>query len=268
MKCSIVKELLPSYRDNLTSEQTNVDIRAHLADCSACNAFYKSISEIDSEQTHTEENALGLLKKLRARIRRNRIIAALSTSVLLTGLILFATNYEFPLPFDANRMSVETFQAVFITEEDPSNENHNTLLYDLDDLDFETSKDVLSGNYPIVESARPFCKGINDVSTVSEGRTIHRGDMEVTVVYYCYYKTLWGCIFQGDLSPYSESLSFYKNSLYQSDSESGMEHSPQAIEFYYLPIRNLWENLEGLSDEAFDSMRERGNLVWSGSGVI
>lgn len=36
---------------------------------------------------------------------------------------------------------------------------------------------------------------------------------------------------------------------------------------YYLPIRNLADKLDGLSDEAYDAMREHGSLIWSGMSV-
>ena len=64
MKCSIVKELLPSYQDGLTSEKTSADIREHLAECSECRAYEKEISQ-KTPQEPSEENALELLKNYR-----------------------------------------------------------------------------------------------------------------------------------------------------------------------------------------------------------
>ena len=36
MTCSVVKELMPNYKDGLTSEETSEDIKRHLADCKNC----------------------------------------------------------------------------------------------------------------------------------------------------------------------------------------------------------------------------------------
>ena len=37
-RCSVVRDLLPGYIDNLTSEQTNAFVKAHLAACAECRA--------------------------------------------------------------------------------------------------------------------------------------------------------------------------------------------------------------------------------------
>ncbi|MCI9683068.1 MAG: hypothetical protein HFI26_17060 [Lachnospiraceae bacterium] len=44
-------------------------------------------------------------------------------------------------------------------------------------------------------------------------------------------------------------------------------YTPRMTEVYYLPIRNLADKLDGLSDEAYDAMREHGSLIWSGMSV-
>ncbi len=266
MKCSIVKELLPSYRDGLTSEETAKDIREHLAGCKDCQAYEKEISQKTS-QDPSEENALELLKKLRAKIRRGSIIAAVSVSVLLIGLIIFARLYWIPLPFDANRMVVETFQGVFVTEKDPDRQDEYKILCELDSLDLETANKVLNGEYEIVESVLTSARGINDVSQSVRSRIIERDGQEIRVLYYCYSKTLWGSIFHGDFSPYRESLTAVGITQNTKDIGTPPVCKPLMTEVYYLPVRNLTEKLDCLSDEEFDAMREQGSLIWSGMAV-
>ena len=262
MKCSIVKELLPSYQDGLTSEKTSADIREHLAECSECRAYEKEISQ-KTPQEPSEENALELLKKLQARIRRNRIIAAFSVSALLIGLIVFASTYEFPLPFDANRMVVESFQGVYVAVSDPFGSSEGTSLYELDGLDLETTREVLNGEHEIVESILTATRGINHATESSRSRIIERDGQEIKVLYYCYSKTLWDGIFHGDFAPYSESLTAI--GIAQTSEEK--LRKPRMTEVYYLPIRNLPKKLDRLSDEEFDAMREQAALIWSGMTV-
>lgn len=275
MKCSIVKELLLSFRDGLTSEETNADIREHLNTCSACQAYEKELSQRRAEASG-EKDALELLEKLQAHIRRNRIIAAASACVLLLCLVIFARTYGFPLPFDRNRMVAEPMQGVVISEEDSFGEKGALRLYDLDSLDLETTRRVLEGEYGIVESVKLSIRGINDVQLSSRSRVVERDGEKIKVLYFCCYKTLWGSIFQGDFAPYRESLSVYgltQDALIQDrGAQDGKEekisgYEPMPTEVYYLPIRNLSEKLESLSDEAYDAMRQEGTLVWSGSAV-
>lgn len=266
MKCCIVKELLPSYQDGLTSEETGKDIRQHLAECKECQAYEKEISQKIS-QAPGEEDALELLKKLRAKIRRSFMVAAVSAAVLLIGLIAFARLYWIPLPYDANRMVVETFQGVFVTMEDPKRKDEYTILFELDNLDLETATKVLNGEYEIVESVRTSTRGINDVNHSFSCRDIERDGQEIRVLYYCYSKTLWGSIFHGDFAPYRESLTASGITQSATDSDDPEQCKPRMTEVYYLPIRNLADKLDGLSDEAYDAMREHGSLIWSGMAV-
>lgn len=266
MKCSIVRELLPSYQDGLTSEETNEGIREHLAECRECRAYEKGISQKDFQNVR-EEEALELLGKLRAKIRRNRIIAAVSACVLLTGLVIFARTYEFPLPFDANRMIVDTFQGVFVESENYFRGETYTSLCDLDSLDLEATREVLNGEHEIVESVQISTRGINDTMYSSRNRIVERDGQEIRVIYFCYYKTLWGSIFHGDFAPYSESFTALGFTRSTEDLENPDMRKPRMTEVYYLPLRNLTDKLDSLSDEEFDAMREQGALIWSGMSV-
>ncbi|MCI8416903.1 MAG: zf-HC2 domain-containing protein [Lachnospiraceae bacterium] len=268
MKCSIVKELLPSYGDGLTSEETNEEIREHLATCSACRNYEREISK-KACQSPGEEDALELLEKLQAKIRRNRVIAAVSACILVIGLVIFARSYKFPLPFDRNRMVAESYQGVVVSQEQPFQKSVSPRLHDLDSLNLENTQKVLKGEYEIVEAVKLSVLGINDVMLSSRSRVIERSGQEINVLYFCCYKTLWGSIFQGDFSPYRESLAVWGLGLTR-DTEEGdnpATYEPRMTEVYYLPIRNLSQKLDSLSDEAFDAMQEQGMLVWSGMSI-
>ena len=58
------------------------------------------------------------MKSLKAKIfRRNVIVAVSACLVILGGTIIFAMNYQMPLPFDPNRMSVELIPAAVAVDE-------------------------------------------------------------------------------------------------------------------------------------------------------
>ena len=53
LRCEIVQDLLPSYVDGLTSDETNEAIKDHLADCVSCRDMYERMK---ADETSAEEN--------------------------------------------------------------------------------------------------------------------------------------------------------------------------------------------------------------------
>ncbi len=261
MKCSIVKELLSNYADGLTSEETAGDIRKHLAECENCRRVYEHLRAAVSRDIPPEEKDIDPLIKLKKKIRHRIIAAAVSTCVILTGLILFAMIYEFPLPFDSNRMFVEPVQAVFGVVEDGS-----TFMKTLDDLTFEQTNDFLEGKYEQTEIVQLACRGINNAGSVARCRTISRNGEDVTVVYFCYYKTIWSSIFHGDFSTYRESFIRIDHDIYDQNFDPDTGYHPTKREIYYLPSRELIDadKIYEMSDEEFDALKEQAGLIWSG----
>lgn len=257
MKCSIVKDLLSNYIDGLTSEETNAEIRKHLDDCVECRTDYEEMSAVIPQEIPPEDKNVDFLKKLKIKmLRKNVMVAVLTCIVVLGGLIIFAKNYEIPLPFDAYRMSVELIPSAVVTDED------GRILWR--DLNSATSGVVKTKDYDnVIIVARKVYRGISKISESSIGRNVNRNGENVRVVYYCYAKSLWTSLFfDYDLSHYSESGSSSGSDIY-GESYQSADYEPQMIEIYYLPVRNLY-GLENLSDEEFDAQRENGTLVWSG----
>ena len=52
LRCEIVQDLLPSYVDGLTSDETNEAIKDHLADCVSCRDMYERMK---ADETSAEE---------------------------------------------------------------------------------------------------------------------------------------------------------------------------------------------------------------------
>ena len=54
LRCEIVQDLLPSYVDGLTSDETNEAIKDHLADCVSCRDMYERMK---ADEMSAEENS-------------------------------------------------------------------------------------------------------------------------------------------------------------------------------------------------------------------
>ena len=44
MKCDVVRDLLPSYADRLTSGESNREIEKHLKTCEHCRQYYQEMT--------------------------------------------------------------------------------------------------------------------------------------------------------------------------------------------------------------------------------
>lgn len=257
MKCNIVQDLLPNYIDGLSSEETNDEVKKHLEGCANCRMIYEAMSANVTQEIRPEDKDINFLKKVNQKIqKKNIVIVMLACIMIFLGLCIFAKNYKIPLPFDQNRMSVETFQAAVV-----QGENGEVRWLDLNSKLYED--DISAGCKDIIDLVRISYQGINRLSGNSRGRNINRNGEEVWVVYYCYYKTLWDSWFyDADLSEESESSSNYGSNIY-GDGFQNIDYQPQIREIYYLPIRNIHE-IENLSDEEFDKLKESAYLIWKG----
>ncbi|MCI8515245.1 MAG: hypothetical protein HFI93_11590 [Lachnospiraceae bacterium] len=261
MKCYLVRDLLPNYIDGLTGEESGREIREHLESCEACRAAYEQMSAELPEEAAPEDNDIDFLGKLKKKFRRKYatlpLTACAALLCLLIGVMFFARRYHIPAPYDPACMTAEIYQAAPVV-----NQYGNVQWVDLDALDFEDVKAVVSGEKETIDLVRLIVsKNIRCDNIRSRGRTIRRGGETVRVVYYCYTRTLWNEWFQDDTGFFDRSTStaaIYEGmDLYQAD------HRPQMREIYYLPLGNM-EKLDALSDEAFDAQRKNATLVWKG----
>ena len=93
--CAVIKDLLPSYIDGLTSAETNTLVEEHLAECDGCRLTYqvmKEESEEAAKPTSEDRREIDFLKKNK---RKNRSIlwGSLGLALFLAVIILFARLY-------------------------------------------------------------------------------------------------------------------------------------------------------------------------------
>lgn len=89
LPCEVVRDLLPSYIDNLTGEVTSGLIEEHLSECAPCSQVLDSMKEPYAEGVSEEDRKeIDFLKKTRRRT--NKIICgSLLAAVAVTALVLF-----------------------------------------------------------------------------------------------------------------------------------------------------------------------------------
>ena len=91
IKCEVIKDLLPLYVDGVASEESCALIEEHLKECEDCRQYLELLQEDMpdvSEVSLADETAS--LRKIKRRIRRNRVLVVLVTMVfaVIAGLII------------------------------------------------------------------------------------------------------------------------------------------------------------------------------------
>ncbi len=79
--CEVIKDLLPLYIDELTSEITNKEIEEHVSECEGCKECLNSMRSPEVEIDVEEETKIDLLKKTRKKHKM---------SLIMTGVFVFA----------------------------------------------------------------------------------------------------------------------------------------------------------------------------------
>ena len=68
INCEVIKDLLPSYVDGLTSPQSNELIKKHLAKCPDCTAYLQQMTkEIPPEEISQNKKSIQPFKKIKRR---------------------------------------------------------------------------------------------------------------------------------------------------------------------------------------------------------
>ena len=99
MKCEIILDLLPSYIDGLTSEVSNQEIEAHLAECTECKRYLEEMkSNVDSAKVELEDNEfMKILDKIRKITIEKTILVAAICACILAVLLYWGHDYMFGL---------------------------------------------------------------------------------------------------------------------------------------------------------------------------
>lgn len=96
--CNVIRDLLPLYHDGVCSAESTELVKAHLADCPDCTAYYAALCR----DTHPapppkdplwEQKKAGSFRALRRRLRKKQVLAVLLTVVLCAAFLLAGVGY-------------------------------------------------------------------------------------------------------------------------------------------------------------------------------
>lgn len=99
-ECSVVRDILPLYLENMVSEETAESIKEHLENCPDCAAEFeamksgKTVEKIGEEvQSDFEAEVLKSIKNIRKKFRKKvlrvgGIVAAILAAILIAGSVL------------------------------------------------------------------------------------------------------------------------------------------------------------------------------------
>lgn len=83
-ECKIVRDLLPNYIENLTSEETNNFISNHIEECKECNKVYLDMKTSISENSNAKSNKeVKYLKKYNQKLQVLKVILILVIAIFI-----------------------------------------------------------------------------------------------------------------------------------------------------------------------------------------
>jgi len=256
---------MPNYIDGFTSDETRSEIEKHLEDCADCRKVHEKMTAEVALEVNAEDKSSVFLKKLKTRILRKSVIAAVSACIVVLGsLTIFAKTYEIPIPYDSRRMTVDLVpKAVMSGAGGISAWWPLSYLEPSAEVWFDPETEVPTNYEYTMDVLQIAYQGFSNIKDKAIGRDVVRDGGNVRVVYYRYIKTPWTSLFfDYDLTELHESGNMTGSPIY-GESYGSVDYEPQRIEIYYLPVRNL-AGIDRLSDEEFDAQRENAALVWSG----
>lgn len=112
LTCAVVRDLLPSYVEGLTSEETNRAVDAHLAECAGCTARKKAMTEPE-EPVEQEETAkeVDYLKKVKRR-RWKWVVGAVLCTIALVAAGFAAKVFLIGTPAQEQDLWIPTYNII------------------------------------------------------------------------------------------------------------------------------------------------------------
>ena len=84
LPCAIVRDLLPSYVEGLTEEETTAAVKNHLESCSDCRSRYEAMT-CGEPASDSEEKEVDYLKTVRRKNWKKVILAVVTAVVIILG---------------------------------------------------------------------------------------------------------------------------------------------------------------------------------------
>ena len=112
-ECSIVRDVLPLYHENMVSEDTALFVKEHIENCSDCAAEFECLkagSQIDQAETPQRRNDANVIAAVKKKIAKKifKIVAAVClVFVVLFSAVMLYTGISYPVTKDNISLSVK-----------------------------------------------------------------------------------------------------------------------------------------------------------------
>lgn len=109
LKCEIIRDLLPSYVDEQTSEVTNLAVEEHVAECQECADILRRMKEPQKEFSDQKEE-IDYLKKVKNSRRKTAWIVAITAVaiyLIVAAVMIFVRGTKTDLNAQAFSFAVE-----------------------------------------------------------------------------------------------------------------------------------------------------------------
>lgn len=94
--CNIIRDLLPSYVDKLTSDESNAAIEEHIRRCPMCKEILEDMKK-SANNAETQVEEIDYLKKHKRKARKNTIVTAIILIALFAIVLVELLAHLIPL---------------------------------------------------------------------------------------------------------------------------------------------------------------------------
>ncbi len=158
LSCDVVKDLLPSYIDELTSADSNKAVADHLVKCESCREVYKNMCHDKNAAEDNIQKEVDYLKGIKSRNRkktRKAVFVTIGTLALIFVLFVFTSTFLIGQPANSyiDRPTVSVEDGVLYLEFHNPNSAYSYAHWKIDYIDPCDGKGT-ELNYDVKISAR------------------------------------------------------------------------------------------------------------------
>lgn len=95
MNCDIIRDLIPSYTDEICSEATKICVEEHIKNCSSCRSIAESCKNNMLSGNKLEQKSLDGLKNMKKKMKYQNLIYCLIIALLTFSAYCAFINTEF-----------------------------------------------------------------------------------------------------------------------------------------------------------------------------
>jgi len=123
MKCEIIKDLLPSYIEGLTSVESNSEIENHLEGCAQCRETLEAMkSEIITPNIEINKKNIKPFKKLNKKVIK-AVLITLVSCVFIFGIYMFLFGFGWNVQSDEITVAYSNNNEVITVDFELKNSN-------------------------------------------------------------------------------------------------------------------------------------------------